>query len=579
MMNFSLPGGQPHPEQRVSPQPAGLQQAGTPSARHHIGMTALRLCLLLVLAAFVPDQATAQEAPNDGQQEADEGSQEADERAFVAGFVESRVSFDPLQSITALEGQIYTAIYEGLVSYNPVSLDPIPGVASRWTIGPEGRVYTFYLRSSARYWNGDQVTAAHFRDAWMRLLEENASFSFMLDVVDGAFEYRTGLVDDPTTVGIRVPDDQTLVVRLARPAAHFLKVLAHHSFSPIHPRMLAHPDWSQLPSVLGNGPYYIIDRQEDRIVLARNELYWDVRRVEIERLVLEFYADSAEATTRFVDGQIDWLASAISFRALSNTDNLVVNPMFATRYYFFNNETAPFNDERVRRALMLLLPWPEIRDPRSLYLPADTLVPAVPGYPVPEQLNETNLPEAFRLLEEAGVLESLPEISIRLPGDPEFYPEAQVMERVWEQYLDVEVNFDVVGSQDYYDSLEDGSFTLASTSWIGDFSDPLAFLQMWTSGSSLNDARYSDETFDGLILESFGQPGARRYESLSRAESRLLQSAGAIPISHSPAINLVDLGEISGWYPNALDIHPFKYFRFTSDAPLQNLAGFDGLPR
>ena len=42
----------------------------------------------------------------------------------------------------------------------------------------------------------------------------------------------------------------------------------------------------------------------------------------------------------------------------------------------------------------------------------------------------------------------------------------------------------------------------------------------------------------------------------------LLQEAVILPISHMVAFNIVNRGQVDGWYPNALDIHPFRFIRF-----------------
>jgi peptide/nickel transport system substrate-binding protein/oligopeptide transport system substrate-binding protein len=45
-----------------------------------------------------------------------------------------------------------------------------------------------------------------------------------------------------------------------------------------------------------------------------------------------------------------------------------------------------------------------------------------------------------------------------------------------------------------------------------------------------------------------------------------------LPISYSPAVNVIDTDEIDGWFPNVLDIHPFKYLSFAKLKPLPCVA-------
>jgi peptide/nickel transport system substrate-binding protein/oligopeptide transport system substrate-binding protein len=68
------------------------------------------------------------------------------------------------------------------------------------------------------------------------------------------------------------------------------------------------------------------------------------------------------------------------------------------------------------------------------------------------------------------------------------------------------------------------------------------------------------------------EEGRRRWQTLAEAETLLLSRGTVLPISYSPAINVVDTDEIEGWYPNVLDIHPFKYMSFKSFRPLPGVA-------
>ena len=62
------------------------------------------------------------------------------------------------------------ALLEGLVIRHPEGLDPLPGVAKNWDISSDGRIYTFNLRESAVWSNGDPVTAFDFVYSWQRML-------------------------------------------------------------------------------------------------------------------------------------------------------------------------------------------------------------------------------------------------------------------------------------------------------------------------------------------------------------------------------------------------------------------------
>lgn len=502
---------------------------------------------LLVIATLIPAEETSSDI-------------------LTVSYTATDYQWDPIHSFTSTEAQLYTAVYEGLVTYHPFSLEPIPGVARFWEVLPDGKTYRFHLRENARYWNGDPVTADHFRDTWLILLdpEEKAEYSSLFDIVKGAYEYRTGKTDSPEDVGIRVISDHIIEIELTEPAEHFLKILCHHSFSPLHPKFLKQRRWSNKSAVLSNGPFYVLSHSEEEIILAKNRLYWGASSVELEKIHIVFTDDPSDTAERFNNGDIDWCGGGIDWGAVIDPNALVVNPMFATSYMFFSSTRPPMDNPDVRRGLALLIPWKEIRSEEYMLIPASSLVPSIPGYPEVTGLEEQNIKEGLALLESAGFSggTGLPKLTLRVPSGGDSERIAGIIRDAWTGNLDTSVEIITHEYPGYFDILKTRPYTLGTITWIGDFADPLTFLQMWTSSSNLNDPGYNNEDYDSLIRESMGQKGAARYKTLGIAEKLLLSEAAVLPISHYPALNVIDMDRIDGWYPNPLDIHPFKYMRF-----------------
>ena len=191
-------------------------------------------------------------------------------------------------------------------------------------------------------------------------------------------------------------------------------------------------------------------------------------------------------------------------------------------------------------------------------------MPEIPGYPEVEGIQRANPAEAFELLAEAGYERGrgLPPIVIRIPEGEDSKRIADVMTTAWEESLGAEVVQEVIDYRRYFESLKKNDYVIGRMTWIGDFADPLTFLQMWTGDSNLNDAGFSDEEYDVLVGEAIAAEGKARYRKFSEAESILLTGAVVLPISNQPTVNLLDLQHVKGWYPNPLDIHPFKYLYF-----------------
>ncbi|MDR2101565.1 MAG: peptide ABC transporter substrate-binding protein [Treponema sp.] len=491
---------------------------------------------------------------------------------LTAVFSNGEIELDFRKSYLASEAQLFTALYEGLFSYHPFTMEPVPALASKWEISEDKKKWTFTLREEAKYRNGDPLRAEDFRSAWISLLDPgaNSPYSSLFDVIEGARDYRTGKQSDPRQVGILAVNDRTLEVRLTAPSSFFPSMLCHHSFSPIHPSMLNEGDWSAKPPV-SNGPFYIESRDAGQMVLVKNEFYWDAPRVSLNRVILKFTEDGEEAAALWNSGEARWISGDVNLENLTDRSGIVINAMFATHYYFIRSAEKPWNDHRLRQALSISLPWDQIR--QGHYLPAKTLIFPIPGYPEIAGVDTTDTDEARRLLEEAGYPKGvgLPDLTIRLTPSAEAGRIGEIMAAAWMQ-LGIPVKIDVVPYTQYFQALKKNDYEVGFSTWIGDFADPYTFLQMWRQDSNLNDAGYNDTDYEALLDKSMSEEGEQRWKTLSEAETLLLSRGTVLPISYSPAINVVDTDELDGWFPNVLDIHPFKYFFFKALRPLPGVA-------
>jgi oligopeptide transport system substrate-binding protein len=71
-------------------------------------------------------------------------------------------SLDPPVSSGQPEARIYMALYQGLVEYDPKTLNPIPALAERWDVNNDSSEFVFHMRRNARWSNGDPITAQDF---------------------------------------------------------------------------------------------------------------------------------------------------------------------------------------------------------------------------------------------------------------------------------------------------------------------------------------------------------------------------------------------------------------------------------
>ena len=176
------------------------------------------------------------------------------------------------------EHHIIVALLEGLVLKDPSTLEPIPGVAERWTISEDQLIYTFDLRKEARWSNGDPVTAEDFVWSWWRALQPalGNQYAYMYYVIANAEAYAKGELENFEQVGIRALDTHTLQVTLAHPTPYFLQLLDHYSMFPVHRPTIetfGNPTergtrWTRAGNFVGNGAFVLqrwdLNKQVDK---------------------------------------------------------------------------------------------------------------------------------------------------------------------------------------------------------------------------------------------------------------------------------------------------------------------------
>ncbi len=166
-------------------------------------------------------------------------------------------SIDPQLARMEAAMTILRDCYEGLVSMAPDG-KLIPGVAESWSTSDDGRIYTFRLRASARWSNGDRVVAEDFLAAFRRLVNPATAsqYALMLEPVANAAEIVAGR-KPMDALGVEVPDEATLVVHLAEPSPYFLAMLSHPSTFPVHRATLAaNPkDFARPGTAVTNGAF------------------------------------------------------------------------------------------------------------------------------------------------------------------------------------------------------------------------------------------------------------------------------------------------------------------------------------
>src|SRR5574344_622812 len=481
-----------------------------------------------------------------------EGKPDPDEQRVITMIdAVHQYDLDPHTAAYSSEAQILNGLYEGLFSYDPATLDPIPAIASSYKISRDKKKWTFTIRDKVTFSNGDPITAETFRDSWISLLANpNASFASLLDCVEGAALFRTGKasVDD---VGIEVKDEHTLVVKLTAPTEHLARILCHNAFAAV----------STKPNVY-SGAFVLQSYEKGKLVMVKNDKYHDAANVFIPGITVIQSDDTEENVHQFNTGDVDWISGSGTTAKIINQDSIHITAEFATQYIFFKGQNKPWDDPDMRAALLQAVPWSDLR--KDYFVPATTLVYPLSGYPKVVGLTDTDAESAVEMMNDARKKLGIPQdqkISIVYGiTDSDFMKtQADILKKAWEP-LGVELTVQVTPVERYNDSISSWNADLFAYTWIGDFADPLAFLELFRGGSSLNVSSYNSTRYNKLLLSAANAEDATEHNRLlAQAEQCLLDDAEIIPISHPVSLQIIDMNVIGGWTTNALDLHPLRY--------------------
>ena len=281
------------------------------------------------------------------------------------------------------EAQVLSGLYEGLFSYDPVTLEPRNALCVSYKISRTKKRWTFTLREGACFSTGEPITASTVRDSWLALLATpNAPYSSLLDCIEGARNFRTGkgVKED---VGISVRNDKTLVVHLEEPAEHLPRILCHHAFSIV----------SSKPNSF-SGAFTLKSYKNNTIVLAKNPKYYDAASVIIPGITITLSDDLEENSYQFNTGNADWITegNALAVKII-NSDAIHIAAEFGTYYLFFKINNAPWDNADFRTALLEAIPYDSLR--KNLTMPATTLVYPLPDYPAVPGIDDYDTDDEF----------------------------------------------------------------------------------------------------------------------------------------------------------------------------------------
>jgi ABC-type oligopeptide transport system substrate-binding subunit len=476
---------------------------------------------------------------------------------------------DPSLAVGQSDGRVCRMLFQGLTREDPKTLEPLPGCAYRWDISTDGRTYVFHLRPGLFWSDGSKLTAEDFRWSWIRVLtpENAARYANLLYPIRNAEAFNKGGLKDETLVGVRAPDDSTVVVQLENPTAYFLYLVQFYTYLPVPRRTIEQwgARWTRPEHIVNNGPFLLSDwRQNAYFKFRRNPRFWNAASVKLDGVIAYSLEDLNTATNLYKSGVIDWNPSGYTpsqyLPYLRGYEDFRSGDYQGTYFYCVNVTRKPLDNVWVRRALNYAIDRDAIandllkksRRPWGGFSPS-----GYPGYHNPPGIPFDPV-KARACLARAGYPngKGFPKVSILFNTSEDHRRIAEALQAIWKRELNIDVELSNQEWGSYLQATTALQYDIARRSWIGDFLDPVTFLWLGVTKDGNNRTGWSDPHYDALLKRAaLETDAAKRFIMLAQAESLILADGPFLPIYHYCTNELVK-PYVRGIYQNALDVHP-----------------------
>jgi oligopeptide transport system substrate-binding protein len=478
-------------------------------------------------------------------------------------------SLDPAIVTGQLEGRICLALFEGLTTRKPDGTI-IGGMAESWDQTPDGLTYTFHLRPGIKWSNGDPVTAQDFVQSFERTLNPatTSEYSYQLYYLVNGEAYGSGKLKDFSQVGVKAPDDHTLVLTLAHPCAYFIELTSFQTLCPVHMPTLKKwgTNWTKPGHLVSNGPYMLKEwKLNDHILLVANPYYW--RKIGVPRLKVLPTNNPTSCFNLFYSGKADLVIDTRSIPStlvqdIKDKPYFHANPFGATSFMRFNVKRKPFDDPRVRLALALGMDKQDIVDKitRAGEPVASTLVPpGNPGYHPPQGL-PYEVAKARQLLADAGYPDGkgFPDVAMLYAARGSGDHVASELQALWKRDLGItSIHLRAQEWKVYLNTQQLMDYDLSLSAWIGDYNDPQTFIDMFVTDGGNNLTGWSNKQYDEMLAASENETDpAKRLQMLADMEKILcVDEAPIVPMYFWVGMSLYQPDKVGGFAPNFVDDH------------------------
>lgn len=250
------------------------------------------------------------------------------------------VHFDPIKAEDGESIKVLDNIYEGLVEHDLDTPELRPGLASRWTVSPDGKTWTFHLREGVTFHDGSPLDAESVVVSFRRLLAyEGAPYGSNYNMI----------------ASVEAAGELEVVFGLDAASSVFLPNLAMHPAYIVSRKAIAAGEAALDRNPVGTGPFRFDEWVPDtKVSIVRNEAYWDAgEKAKLDQIIYLVERDPTARVQRLRDGHVHF-ADNLNFNDFESLEKdagvrLMIRDGMNFCYLAMNNDKAPFKGNRLLR--------------------------------------------------------------------------------------------------------------------------------------------------------------------------------------------------------------------------------------
>ncbi len=431
-----------------------------------LGILPTFLCLLSMLIVACGGGGSNGDNGNGSKpQKAADNKQVYVDPAAVPGLSDIK-TFDP-----ALDSDLYSAnainmVFTGLIELDN-NLNITPELAQSYSVGSDGKTYTFKLKPNLQFSDGTPLTSkdvAYSIDRALQPATKSGVAGTYLNLVKDSDKLNAGKIKTIIGDSITTPDDNTIVIVTTKKAAYFLDALTYQDAYVVEKKLIDQygtrfTDHLGDGSGGGSGPFMVKKyTRGQEIDFVPNPHYYG-NKPQLKEVIFPFYKSLDTMYKAYQTGAVDntGVPSAQLATAKQLTNEFRNTPQLSISYYTMNYLVKPFDNIKVRQAFALALNKDQIV--HSIYkdsqIATNHIVPkGMPGYDAnlkgPDGTtstagNPTKAKQLFTegLQEDGMTVASLGTVSVYVSsaGSADLRNEFAAEQQMWQSALGITIKF------------------------------------------------------------------------------------------------------------------------------------------